>query len=345
MNIIDSMIGPMGKGDLVVGCYLWPLRYFVDAPSFRGLDADPAKCDVVRQVDPEGATQILREATVDSLQVHITRMGGLFVKPPVSLSPTLTKIAEPSGSLAIHSHCKTHGKIEEKQLFVESATRAFNQIICELTLLGVVSDLASPVHVCEGKLLSGHAFVTLESGGRETYVERSSGPIRALYGGWEHWTEHPDSILSNAIALNRTKVLSNLSPTLPALVAGAYSAFSRRLLPEALIDAWIVIEQLLDHLWQRHLDEISDAQRGARLKDNRTYSASVRAEVLLTAKVLSESLYENVQKARKYRNQLAHRADVSYLATCEVMMALRAMLSSVITESIAEPYAWWRVTW
>jgi hypothetical protein len=62
------------------------------------------------------------------------------------------------------------------------------------------------------------------------------------------------------------------------------------------------------------------------LNDARTYVASVRAEVLLTAGVLDQSTYEMTQKARKVRNDMAHRVEMDQAAAEACVTAMLAML-------------------
>src|SRR5581483_7979281 len=114
-----------------------------------------------------------------------------------------------------------------------------------------------------------------------------------------------------------TRHLTAVSPTLPTLVAGAYSQFSRRQLAEALMDAWIVIEPVVDWWWKQYTDGVTDRKRRERLKDTRVYTASVRAEVLRTAGALNSDLYAAIERARGHRNAAAHRAAIRFEATDE----------------------------
>jgi hypothetical protein len=52
---------------------------------------------------------------------------------------------------------------------------SFNKIICELALLDVISEPASPLHISHGNLLEGHALITVGRGGYVVF-ERTVGP-------------------------------------------------------------------------------------------------------------------------------------------------------------------------
>lgn len=126
----------------------------------------------------------------------------------------------------------------EQMTFEETATNAFNHFLCELALDGMWSEPVSPVHISFGQLIDDRfAVVTVSSGAAGVnYLERTLGPVHALLTPeWLSWTMHPESVLDGPIQLSRADALHGISPTLPTLVCGAYSAASRRLLAECVI--------------------------------------------------------------------------------------------------------------
>lgn len=79
----------------------------------------------------------------------------------------------------------------------------------------------------------------------------------------------------------------------------------------ALANLWIVVEQLLAMLWERHvvtptLEADSSKVRRNQLADTRTWTASARIEMLVQKKVIDLDAAKSLGVARKARNDLHH---------------------------------------
>jgi hypothetical protein len=146
-----------------------------------------------------------------------------------------------------------------------------------------------------------------------------------------------DHSLTRLPELRRAACLDALSPALPELIVGAYSNLSREHIPEAIVDSWVVTEQILDAYWEQHVSGATEAGRAAMLKDSRTFTAAIRAEVLLTAGRLSPELWQAVTVARGHRNKLAHRAQATLQAARETAEAMHDMLEEWLGEPIDYP--------
>ena len=320
MSRLDQFFKTRTIGERVIGTYFYPLC-LLGEPDWA---------------NPDSAIEVIASVTVDAKEILITRMSGLFVRPPEELSNPYKQPAD--APLA--------DDLQLKLSFEEEAAQAFNRVICEFCLLGVVSQPTSPVHISYALLIDQHILITGGGGGRESYWERSVGPAGALLRGeWRTWPLRPETVLESALPLTRANKLAEISPSVPEFVAGAYSLYSQRQINEALEDSWVVCEQLLNYLWQAYCREIADRPRKNRLYDTRTYSASVRLEVLRTAKVLPDSLYQALHKARVRRNDLLHEAKNNFEATEECMAAMKAALEHVLGEEVAEPSVSTGVTW
>ena len=117
-----------------------------------------------------------------------------------------------------------------------------------------------------------------------------------------------DHDLTRLPELRRAARLDALSPALPELIVGAYSNLSREHIPEAIIDSWVVTEQILDAYWEQHVSGATEAGRAAMLKDSRTFTAAIRAEILLTAGQLSPELWQAITpRARTPQQACASR--------------------------------------
>lgn len=73
---------------------------------------------------------------------------------------------------------------------------------------------------------------------------------------------------------------------------------------------WIIVEEITDYLWvQNIVDKVSgekSKKRKEMLKDTRTYTISVKQEILLQIGVLNEKIYNNIFEIRQARNKLVH---------------------------------------
>lgn len=318
VRVLDRFFKSRTDGERVIGSYLYPIC-LLGEPEWG---------------NPDSPVQVVASATADTHEVLITRMGGLFVRPPEELSNPYEQPADAPPA----------DDLQQKIAFEEVAAEAFNKVICELCLLGVISQPTSPVHVSFGQLIEGHALVVGGSGGRETYLERTSGPnIALLNETWRMWRLQPAAVLADAVALRRSARLASISPTLPSFVAGAYSLYSQRQTSEALSDSWVVCEQLLNYLWDDFCGSLGDSPRQRRLKGAR--SANLRLEVLETAQFIPESLAEALQLARGRRNSLMHHARTGIEAARDGVEAMKAALEHVLGEEVADTSVSTGVTW
>ena len=263
-------------------------------------------------------------------------MSGLFVRPPADLSNPYSESADTPPA----------DDLQAKIAFEEEASRLFNRVICEFCLGGIVSQPTSPVHVSYARLIDGHVLITGGGGGREYYEDRSSGPaLDLIQARWLSWAHRPETFVHDAMPLRRAARLADISETLPEFVAGAYSLFSQRQINEALIDAWVVCEQLVDYLWQQYRGSLPDSSRRKRLGDSRTYSVAVRLELLKTVGVLPDALYEALNLARDHRNELVHRATADLKRTTSTIQAMTLALAHVLGEGVAHADVSTGVNW
>lgn len=296
-------------GRLVLGTHLYPLRLL--APDFRNMDP------------PSLAEVILKLHVPD--EILITRNGGLFVFPPESLSVG-----------------KAMDEVRAKFSFELKAARLFNFAVCELALCGVVSAPATPAHIGIGSVIDNQAVITKSIGGREIYTDRTHRPtLGMLTGMWP--LAMPHMALSKWLTIEpiikkheRTSRLTQVSTELPTSVASAYSLLSQRQYSEALLDGWNVIEQIIDWYWVNYLTSLSEERR-KRLKDTRTYTASVRTEVLETTGRLPSELCKGIHKARKHRNALAHRLDTDPERARETVLAMHKTVEFFCDAKVEPP--------
>lgn len=93
----------------------------------------------------------------------------------------------------------------------------------------------------------------------------------------------------------------------------------------ALSNLWIVTEQIIDYLWINFF--LSDPDRDPEIpsrkqtltNDNRTYSTSVKQEILYQIGVLSKNVFANLYTVRKARNKLVHEGKMVSEETAKLL--------------------------
>ncbi len=121
------------------------------------------------------------------------------------------------------------------------------------------------------------------------------------------------------------------------LLRGA-TGYARRDWGIALANFWIVIEQMTSHLWETCVvsqakDDPSIDGRIDSLKDNRTWTAGVRHEVLFQKGLISKSAFADLNRARKARNKLSHAGQIPDEASSKsALKALRQLLVAIVPD-------------
>jgi hypothetical protein len=296
-----------------------PLSRFIFEPSWtpvRGTYLHPLKLLDVDELptDPNDYLEVIRVFPVTGVDVAITRGGGLFVRD--------------------------RGQYSSPQA-IDQLVNIFNMLTCEFTLAGLVSQPVTDLDLQSGKLIGQHISI---AGGWGSFGDRTWGPHALLcvtprdisapyrteanpwWPPYFYWTSSPKGVMPSVETLANAPLLSAVAPGLPSLVAAAAFHAARHNLSETIINSWVVVELILYQQWNDHLTSLSNSARRRRLKDTRTYSAGVQAEVLLTAGLMQDDTYDKVQAARKTRNDFAHRGDASADGAAHCMEAMRAML-------------------
>lgn len=97
-----------------------------------------------------------------------------------------------------------------------------------------------------------------------------------------------------------------LSSEIIILGLNAVNHFSRRNWNEALLIGWAFIESIIESIWKKKILDSTEGDQKKRLKDNRTYSASVKLEILFRHQIIDQELYNYLNQIRGYRNDLIH---------------------------------------
>jgi hypothetical protein len=264
------------------------------------------------------AAEIIDEIKIDNYSLLITKMGGLFTNLPNDL---IGERKDDDDHL-LSSH------LENQLKFEQSVCDCFTQLICELSLLGEYKQPITPAYLGIGKRRDNLLITESTGGAPSMFLDRVFGPvIHTMDKNYFYESMNTISeVYDEAKKLLFTTKLKIVSAKLPLFIASAFSEYSQHQLEESLIDAWVACEQLINHYWKIFINMSTNKERRERLKDERTYSSSVKLEVLYSSRIFQEDLYNSLQIARKHRNNLIHDIKIDYYAVMDTFEALRGII-------------------
>lgn len=139
-----------------------------------------------------------------------------------------------------------------------------------------------------------------------------------------------------------TRMLDRVQSLSPFFLLHGYTALQHQNLREALSALWISVEQLTSFIWEKKfLADASKHPNGmqARLQslkqDNRTWSISVKHEILWQLQLLPEDDYARLGSARRQRNNLLHEGRAPELAVVmDLWTAVCNLLATASGESM-----------
>jgi len=190
------------------------------------------------------------------------------------------------------------------------AVEMINRLFCALLIGGIHTEFVAHNEALVGSLgedLRLHVFTPTQHG-RYRHMDASiSERIALLHPRIIRVAQLQEALVFGMQTLKRVETLS------PAFLLHGYTALQQQSSSEALSSLWIVVEQLTSFLWQKRFlsdPALHPAGMSGRLhgmkQDNRTWTTSVRHELLWQIKVLSEDSYARLSNARGQRNRLVH---------------------------------------
>lgn len=296
---LERFTGQTASWTPVRGTYLFPLRLL----------------DVTQHPnDPNDYLEVIRVIDVNGNDVAVTRGGGLYVRCADNFQDS----------------------DEDMQRYVDT----FNLIACEVSLEGHFAGPITDHDIGPAKLI-GEYVGTWGGGGwfAETHWQpfmilateprrlEPAGVMWAPNGSW--FLADSPGLLDRVAQLRNVNLLRAVSVNLPALVCAAIYHAARHNVAESITTGWISCEVILSFWWDEYLSTIQDGRQRDRLSDQRTYTAAVRTEFLLTAGRMRRELYDYLNPARQIRNTLAHRGRASLADAERVIAALRATLEAL----------------
>lgn len=115
----------------------------------------------------------------------------------------------------------------------------------------------------------------------------------------------------------------------------AYKNYTVHKWNNTLLLGWAFLEILIDRIWKKFvLEEVKSTEknRKTRLKDNRTYSAAVKTELLYANGIIILETYNNLNTLRQIRNSLIHSGHAVIETEVNVIFELIKTLINIITD-------------
>lgn len=241
-------------------------------------------------------------------QINTNTYSGMSLSEPVTTFPVDDTVALISrdGAFALPMR---GGLLHQHQ-----ALEMMNRLFCALLIGGIYTESVAHKETLVGCLgEDGHLFV---------YEPSQQGRFRHMWASLQERVVlmHPRVIrvphLHAALAYGMDALgkVKNLSPY---FLLHGYTALQHQRTREALSSMWIVVEQLTSFLWETRFlknTTLNPANMQGRLQslkqDNRTWTTSVKHEMLWQTKTLSEESYARLGIARSQRNRLVHEGRV-----------------------------------
>lgn len=202
---------------------------------------------------------------------------------------------------------------------MEKAVDFFNDLFCRLLIGGIYCEAVDHRDIVNGTLHKQSLIWPVDFGQSASTFLHSR--LRLRLGN------NIDSIiLSNPKHIHVSQFISALEKgnKIMSKIDNLSSKFLIRGITEikynnwdlVLSNLWITVEQLTDYLWLNHFlkkesfhpkNEI-DGRIKSMKEDNRTWSTSVKQELLFQNGILTDDIISKLHPARKSRNKLVHEA-------------------------------------
>jgi hypothetical protein len=276
------------------------------------------------------------EVTLDEINWNTYDHGRLcriIDRLPTPLGPDWPMLLCYDGALAVPLTARFTKK--------EDTVEYFNIILCNLFLGGLLCLAIDARDVVWGQLHKKRFLWPVNMG--QSVSSQLHAELRMRLGGAQTIRlaspqTVPLSVFRAALAKG-AQVTGSVSSLTPKFLLLGITELRNRNWSSALSSLWIVIEQLTDHLWNesflnnpQYHPTTGMAKRKSGFKDHRTWSTSVKQEVLYQNNIMSEEVLALVFPARQARNDLVHKAkDVapkSAISACEGAIRLLQQCSS-----------------
>jgi hypothetical protein len=228
-------------------------------------------------------------------------------------SPQLT-----SASLLICADGAIAAPLVPELTSIEDVLDVFNDVMCCLLIGGHLCEAIDSRDIVIGGLHERRAIwptnlgMSLNAHLHSTIRMRVASTIDTIR------LNEPKNVSVSAFQLSYQcgrRVLDKIQHLSPTLLLRGFTELRYGNTVDALSNLWIVVEQLTEMLWAKRFIEIDEVHPSPEIpnrkrslgKDTRTWSTSVRQEILFQMGVIPSYVYSKIYPARKARNDLVHQ--------------------------------------
>lgn len=205
---------------------------------------------------------------------------------------------------------KTESGIAKDDIIVH-----YNDLLCKLFLGGMNVEAISNRDIVKGSIYESKSIWPVDFG--ESWNSHIHAELRMKVVGVTDaiLLYQPENRMTTiekmSEKLNKGNMIVRAIPNLSTFhLLNGITEFKHRNWSAALTFLWVVVEEITDYLWlQNIINNVTgenSKKRKEMLKDTRTYTISVKQEILLQIGVLNENIYNNIFEIRQARNKLVH---------------------------------------
>ena len=191
----------------------------------------------------------------------------------------------------------------------------YNDLLCKLFLGGMNVEAITNRDIVKGNLYKSKSIWPVDFG--ESWNSRIHAELRMkVVGATDAILLYQPEDRTTTIEkmnekLNKGNMIIRAIPNLSTFhLLNGITEFKHHNWPAALTFLWVVVEEITDYLWlQNVINNVAGEntkKRKEMLKDTRTYTISVKHEILLQIGVLNENIYNSIFEIRQARNKLVH---------------------------------------
>lgn len=195
----------------------------------------------------------------------------------------------------------------------------FSDFLCKMLIGGIITDSVNGIDIAKGrKNIDRNIIWPVDFG--ESLSSYNHGKIRMRLANSVDTIILSDPrhiVFGNMAQAFETgrRILDKISNVSSYYFISGITAYRQRNWAATLSNLWIVVEQLIESLWENEFIDkrqrrpiIPLSGRKEALKDYRTYTSNVKLEFLFQMGIIPCDVYEKLFLCRKARNKLVHDA-------------------------------------
>jgi hypothetical protein len=198
----------------------------------------------------------------------------------------------------------------------ENALAVFNRTLSELLVGGLYCEAVAPDDLSAGTItLTAYTKIIVGGIGANASLHKAArtkhiGALDVIQLFKPEIVSVDD--ITSALSAGR-ELLSPLKDLPREQILYGVTYYGQRQWAESLIHVWTTTERLLEIAWKERIVQPAKATSKKRrefLEDHRTWTASAKLEVLFQKGLFDTEIYDKLDRARRARNDFAHRGVV-----------------------------------